>query len=174
MTWSEYAGLAQRTSSTKTPEDKVGHGILGLIGEAGEIIDIIKKQKYMGMPEETAHEKLLDEAGDFAWYIVELCTGLGYNVDEVMSDAQEYDCLNESLEEAAVNMVGMIADVHYENSDDMASIVFEDAVDVACQFMSVLDFANIDIEAMKEHNIAKLRKRYPEGFSAERSNARYQ
>ena len=71
-------------------------------------------------------------------------------------------------------MVGMIADVHYENSDDMASIVFEDAVDVACQFMSVLDFANIDIEAMKEHNIAKLRKRYPEGFSAERSNARYQ
>ena len=51
MTLSEYARLAQRTASTRTPEEKIGHGCLGLIGEAGEIVDIIKKQKYMGMPE---------------------------------------------------------------------------------------------------------------------------
>lgn len=174
MTWTEYAALAQRTSSTKTLADKVGHGILGLIGEAGEITDIIKKQKYMGLPEETAHEKLLDEAGDFAWYIAELCTGLGYSVEVAMSVASEYDCMDDSLEEAAVSLIGMLADVYYAHSDDIGSMVFDDLTDITCHFLEVLKFADIDVETMKEHNIDKLRKRYPDGFSAERSNARYQ
>ncbi len=57
---------------------------LGLTGEAGEIADLVKKMTFQGHDfDETQRQKLLEEAGDLAWYLAYLCRTLGSNFEEI-------------------------------------------------------------------------------------------
>lgn len=106
LSLNEYQAHARRTSSTCGLEqgsyDKLINGVMGMCGEAGECIDVVKKMMFQ--QHELNTEKLIEELGDVLWYCAELAGGLGVTLEEV---------------------------------------------------------------ALK--NIGKLRKRYPEGFDAERS-----
>lgn len=81
MTFDEYQALAQRTSSTKTKPDKLLNGLMGLNGEAGECIDVLKKYLFQG--HELDEEKLIDEISDVLWYCAELASGLGTSLDDI-------------------------------------------------------------------------------------------
>jgi len=107
MTGNEYQALAMRTNDRKgtdriekaiellcrpdkpkcfTPvvEDLGGvlNGCLGLAGESGEVLDMIKKWIF--------HEKGLDrehlkkEIGDVMWYVAMLCESFGFDLDEIL------------------------------------------------------------------------------------------
>lgn len=108
MTMNEYQELAHRTSNGKsilnisTGASKVINGCIGLAGEAGECVDIVKKWLFQG--HDLDRDKLIDELSDVMWYIAEAATGLGVTIEEIA-----------------------------------------------------------------QHNVEKLRRRYPDGFDAERS-----
>ena len=103
MTINEYQQLALRTLNPELDKkDVLINGVMGLCGESGEAIDIVKK--WLAQGHELDREKLAKELGDIAWYLAETAAAI---------------------------------DLPLEN-------VFQ---------------ANID----------KLKKRYPEGFSAEKS-----
>ena len=102
MTGIEYQQKAMRTASESTESELILNGVMGLNGEAGECIDIVKKHLFQG--HELNQGKLLDELSDVMWYVAITCQGIGTTLDTVM-----------------------------------------------------------------EHNIEKLKKRYPDGFSCERS-----
>lgn len=102
MTGNEYQRLALRTASGIEQYDLTLNGVMGLNGEAGECIDIVKKHLFQGHPLDT--DKLVDELGDVLWYVAITADGIGVPLEDIM-----------------------------------------------------------------QHNIDKLRKRYPDGFDAERS-----
>ena len=103
MTLNEYQKLAMTTlNPALEKKDVLINGVMGLCGESGEAIDIVKKHLHQG--HELDREKLIKELGDIAWYLAETATALDVSLEEVL-----------------------------------------------------------------ERNIEKLRSRYPEGFSAERS-----
>ena len=103
MTPNEYQKLAMTTLNPQLSQrDVLINAVMGLCGESGEAIDIVKKHLHQG--HELDREKLIKELGDIAWYLAEAATAL-----------------------------------------------------------------NIDLETVLERNIEKLKSRYPEGFSAERS-----
>ena len=103
MTINEYQKLAMTTlNPALSKTDVLLNGVMGLCGEAGEAIDIVKKHLHQG--HELDKDKLTKELGDIAWYLAETATALDISLEEVL-----------------------------------------------------------------ERNIEKLRSRYPEGFSAERS-----
>lgn len=103
MTGIEYQELAMRTANKNvTGYDQLRNAAYGLNGEAGEVIDILKKHEFQG--HELDYFNLIDELSDVMWYVALACTAIGVTVDQVM-----------------------------------------------------------------EHNINKLRKRYPDGFDSERS-----
>lgn len=81
MTLNEYQSLAQRTSSAKERTDKLLNGLMGLNGEAGECIDVLKKYYFQG--HELDGLKLIDEAGDCLWYLAEIATALGVGLDDI-------------------------------------------------------------------------------------------
>jgi len=62
--------------------DKLTLGALGLAGESGEVIDMIKKRLFQG--HEIDQEKLLDELGDVFWYYTLILQATGYSLQEVM------------------------------------------------------------------------------------------
>ena len=105
MTINEYQKLAMVTLNKEmSRKDMLINGVMGLCGESGEAIDIVKKHLAQG--HELDREKLIKELGDIAWYLAEAATALDMELEDIL-----------------------------------------------------------------QSNIEKLRKRYPEGFSSEKSAA---
>lgn len=82
MELNEYQRLAQRTRNPKLkPEQKQSNGLCGIIGEAGEIMDLYKKHYFQG--HELKKEDVIEEVGDLLWYVAELCSGWNIGIEEV-------------------------------------------------------------------------------------------
>ena len=83
MTINEYQGLAMRTSNRElSKEDHLLNGVLGLVGESGEIADLIKKQRMQGHTLDIEH--VAKELGDVCWYIAETATAIGCDMETIM------------------------------------------------------------------------------------------
>lgn len=82
MTGTEYQQKAMRTASEKSKMDLLENGVMGLCGEAGECIDVVKKYLYQGHKLDKV--KLKDELGDVLWYVAITCQSLGITLDDVM------------------------------------------------------------------------------------------
>ena len=58
------------------------YACLGLSGEVGETVDLVKKWIFHDSPLDETHLK--KEIGDVMWYIAEMCDSFGYDLDEIM------------------------------------------------------------------------------------------
>lgn len=65
-----------------TDKDVLMNALMGLCGESGEAIDVMKKHLFQGHPLDRA--KLMKELGDVAWYLAEAATGLGVPLSEIL------------------------------------------------------------------------------------------
>ncbi len=84
MTPNEYQKLAMTTLNPElSPRDVLINGVMGLCGESGEAIDIVKKHLHQGHPLD--REALIKELGDIAWYLAETATALDVSLEEVMA-----------------------------------------------------------------------------------------
>ena len=82
MTVNEYQKLAMTTLNKDLDNKEILiNGVMGLCGESGEVIDIVKKHLAQG--HELDKEKMIRELGDVAWYIAETATALGVELEEV-------------------------------------------------------------------------------------------
>jgi len=99
MTGSEYTKLAMRTNDgectdrlekriwlegrySNTDVGGVLDACLGLTGEAGEVVDLIKKWIFHEKPLDKEH--LQKELGDCCWYLAMMCYSFGFDLDEIM------------------------------------------------------------------------------------------
>jgi len=84
MTVNEYQKLAMVTANPAlNKKDMLINGVMGLCGEAGEAIDIVKKHLAQG--HDLDREKLIKELGDIAWYLAETATALDVSLDDVLT-----------------------------------------------------------------------------------------
>lgn len=82
MTVNEYQKLALTTLNPKLSKaDVLINGVMGLCGEAGEAIDLVKKHLHQG--HELDREGLKKELGDIAWYLAETAWALDLSLEEV-------------------------------------------------------------------------------------------
>ncbi|MBQ1931535.1 MAG: nucleoside triphosphate pyrophosphohydrolase family protein [Lachnospiraceae bacterium] len=83
MTINEYQKLAMTTLNKELSDrDILINGVMGLCGESGEAIDIVKKHLAQGHDLDKAH--LAEELGDIAWYLAEVVTVLGYDLEDIL------------------------------------------------------------------------------------------
>ena len=83
MTANEYQKIAMTTLNPKlSKQDVLLNGVMGLCGEAGETIDLVKKDLHQGHPLD--REKLIKELGDVAWYLAETAWALDVSLEEVL------------------------------------------------------------------------------------------
>lgn len=77
-----YQAEALRTASPY-PVDDLTRAIraLGLVGEAGEVADLVKKEVGHGHPEDVA--KVRDELGDVLWYVACLADAYGLALGDI-------------------------------------------------------------------------------------------
>ena len=82
MTVNEYQQKAMQTLNPKLDQKEVlVNSVMGLCGESGEAIDIVKKWLMQG--HELDKEHLIKELGDVAWYLAEAATALDTSLDTI-------------------------------------------------------------------------------------------
>ena len=84
MTINEYQQLAMTTANRNISQrEMLVNGVMGLCGESGETIDLVKKHLFHG--HELNRDKLIEELGDVAWYLAESCTALNVKLEDVLT-----------------------------------------------------------------------------------------
>lgn len=82
MDANEYQREAMRTAGTKNPMELLVNGVMGLNGEAGECIDMVKKHLFQG--HDLDRDKLMRELGDVAWYLAITAYAIDFPLGEVL------------------------------------------------------------------------------------------
>ena len=82
MEINEYEKLAMATLNKNIKkEDILINSAMGLCGESGEVIDLIKKHLFQG--HELNKDDLVKELGDVAWYLAEAAYALDVSLEEI-------------------------------------------------------------------------------------------
>ncbi|MBQ4550292.1 MAG: GNAT family N-acetyltransferase [Oscillospiraceae bacterium] len=83
LTANEYQKKAMTTlNPALSKQDVLLNGVMGLCGEAGECIDLVKKHLHQGHPLDS--EKLAKELGDVAWYLAETAWALDISLEDIL------------------------------------------------------------------------------------------
>ena len=83
LTANEYQKKAMTTlNPALSKQDVLLNGVMGLCGEAGECIDLVKKHLHQGHPLD--REKLCKELGDVAWYLAETAWALDIPLEDIL------------------------------------------------------------------------------------------
>ena len=83
MRVNEYQELAMTTLNPElSKRDVLINSVMGLCGESGEAIDIVKKHLAQG--HELDKEALIKELGDVAWYLAETAYALDVPLEDVL------------------------------------------------------------------------------------------
>lgn len=79
----KYQELAMKTLNPEIDKKElILNAAMGLCGESGEAIDLVKKHLFQG--HDLDDEKLIKELGDVAWYLAEAATALNVNLSEIL------------------------------------------------------------------------------------------
>ena len=161
MTLNEYQTLAARTIATDDKAEMESHALYGLTAEIGELMD-----SCFG----TDVDHTIKECGDVCWMIAQLCTAPEWFLGDIVQDLGE--CWGMSCAAYAAIENGLLNGTYQkvlqghrwdvETAKRALSDIFRNVMGVAGCCGSSPDH-------VLQTNIEKLKARYPDGFSADRS-----
>jgi len=87
MELNDYQREARKTALYPDFGSNAIYPTLGLVGEAGEVADKVKKilRDKDGVFDEESKDAIKFELGDVLWYISQLSSELGYELEEIAS-----------------------------------------------------------------------------------------
>ena len=85
MDFNSYQKKARLTAQYPDLGSNNIYPTLGLVGEAGEVAEKVKKviRDKNGIFDDESKKSIKKELGDVLWYISNLCTELNFNLDDV-------------------------------------------------------------------------------------------
>ena len=85
MNFEEYQQKSQKTAFYPDVGKNIAYPTLGLMGEAGEIANKVKKiyRDDKGKLTDDRKEMLRKELGDVLWYVAQVSTELGLSLDDI-------------------------------------------------------------------------------------------
>lgn len=82
MKANKYQRKVMKTANNDLTEcQALQDGVMGLNGESGECIDIVKKHLFQGHDLDEKH--LAEELGDVAWYLAYTANTIGYSLNDI-------------------------------------------------------------------------------------------
>jgi hypothetical protein len=155
MDFKTYMNCALETCNPLTHKDRLDMCILGLYGESGEVADLIKKSSFHG--HELDNDKLIKELGDVCWYVAVSLDTVGHTLSGPITPLVFFG----NVEAATFLSYHVGRYVNCLCTDNFPVGTAKTVLETIAWFA--------DLNTILETNVAKLRKRYPDGFSFERS-----
>lgn len=156
MNITQYQELAKRTMNCNlTKSQRRNNWRYGLMGEFGELVDLLKKERFHGHPR--VKEPMVKEIGDVFWYMAaiesEECRVLQVAINKSLPELDTDTLIKRT--HAAISKLVL-------GDDQYMSIVMSGILEICRRY-------EINPEEVLKTNIAKLEERYPEEFSTEDS-----
>ena len=170
MNWTEYQTAAQRTADT-TQADEIRRELcaLGLIGETGEVAELLKHA--LSHDEPVDRHRLMLELGDVCWYAVEALSISGAARSKVGVDTRNDGIIG--LAFFASQLATALTECQDRRADSASRYDFDDLLSYVLLCVNrVSQRHGITFTDVLQGNIDKLRKRHPDGFSVEASRNR--
>lgn len=83
MKINEYQNMALSTMNKNlSKKEQLINSVMGLCGESGEAIDLVKK--HLAHDHELDRQHLIEELGDIAWYLAEAADALDVSLEEIL------------------------------------------------------------------------------------------
>lgn len=168
----DYQRLAMRTSPDG--HDRMLNGCMGLIGESGEVVDIVKKWKFQsGDHAQLPKDKLIEELGDVLWYCAEVSTAQmvemmpavkAMGLEDIQYDGKLHV---EALFLAKLTQSMTDAWLYPDEYQPEPLYIVACIIDLISYILKT--YCGSTLEECMERNIEKLKRRYPDGFDPERS-----
>jgi NTP pyrophosphatase (non-canonical NTP hydrolase) len=175
----EYQIAAMRTAVLRGNQFNMEHSILGLTTEIGELVTNIKRMVIYGkVADEAMLANMKEEVGDILWYIPLGMQVVGLKFENAFW-AAEFRAM--SLVEATREMVAGLGHLNdFVTAEACISGFTPKSIEAITQAYgriiagagSVGNFLGSSILQLCGQNIAKLRLRYPDKFTAELAEAR--
>lgn len=176
-TWNDYAKQALALANHDlTIEDAREVALLGLMGEAGELCDMVKKVIGQGHEtDEAFRQKFLLELGDLCWYVNHATHYLGTAIHK-LATAETLTTFERSVPMMPIcNPARSVRAI-------MRQVVELDKLGAGHPFTSGCKLTRITVEVVRlnraygfnmrevlQANLDKLHARYPAGFESQRS-----
>lgn len=169
----EYQKLAERTCVDLGSDDKnANHMWLGIITEAGEILDVLKKN--LAYKKEVDLVNLGEEFADTMWYVANSANFIGGAFGEIEEGTEEYS-LTQSIREYYKEYVNVPIKT-MEEKIEFTILFYRDFIThfnslnllqlyITVRF--IVDYWGFDFYQILTNNIEKLKVRYPEKFTEE-------
>jgi len=164
-------------------EKEISAYALGLAGEAGEVVDLLKKSWGHGHPLDV--EKLKKELGDALWYVVALALQFGLPISAYTQRRLIDDTAPEQRGKRALHIIRLVGRVcgylegtwysergHFTAPDGLQRALTRDLGCIFDQLEQLGLEHGLTLGSILQANVDKLRLRYPNGFSTEASIAR--
>lgn len=171
----QYQELSRRTA----PKDMaLTNIVMGLVGEGGEIVDLIKKHIFHNHPIDTAFKVNLEkEIGDYLWYLARI---LDYGGTEFAEKSMSFDYIQKQCaKQVEVDGIIKVALLFGFKNGAVASrplneveVMYWDIKTLMNCVCAIAQHYEVSLEQAAINNIIKLAQRYPQGFSSEDSVAR--
>jgi len=157
MTLDEYQVLAARTlDPTQTAEELGANIILGLIGETGEVAELIKKNRFHGR--QLQLDSLVKECGDVLWYTAAEFTGSGMKMSVI--ELEDFPQIDAKVAQCPLTDTLAVIGIYRT----IAGGDVEAAANRMCMLSRLLQNNGSTLAAAAAGNIAKLEARWPNGF----------
>ena len=175
----DYHRLAMRTSP-RDGHDKVDNGMLGLLGETGELVDLLKKHEYQSEPGTPFPiMAAVNELGDVLWYLEELADGMNTSLNAISPlSFMGLDRMTHGIKSLPTPRA-VILNLSGHANKIRRAVQKGNRADIELQIRRMLyccawlaRIAGIPMAEVAARNIEKLMKRYPEGFDAKISMKR--
>lgn len=164
----EFQQAAERTAARKNPKDDAEHFGLGLIGEVGELADLIKKIRFQGHPVDD--EKIEEELSDILWYLATTASTFEWELEipPLIHEVGEEKLLQivSSLALEVAHFYFQIIMGHHNIEQQFITVTLEYSLLLSWFEKSPQELADVVNE--------KLKKRYPDGFDTQASIERGQ
>ncbi|EMG7858511.1 nucleoside triphosphate pyrophosphohydrolase family protein, partial [Enterobacter hormaechei] len=85
ITYSDYQESVRK--SDKLPTDNPRFIVLGLVGEVGDLVSLVKKEQRDSLKANTIEEHLHEELGDVLWYVTSIINRENFRIDNIVNNA---------------------------------------------------------------------------------------
>jgi NTP pyrophosphatase (non-canonical NTP hydrolase) len=158
INYNNYEELASTTcKDLKTESANILHMKMGIITEAAEVVDILKKKHAYGKEIDTPHLK--EELGDIMWYAANYCKFMNMDFANVIDNITYEPLYDRSTDFSLYELMELI--VINATALDINSVY--DIIDLTLYAIEQVDGT---LDEVLTTNIKKLAARYPEGFSS--------
>ena len=157
MTLNEYQTLAARTIATDDKVDMERHALHGMVAEAGEILESIN---------EGDEDHIIKELGDLFWMIAEFCTANSWFLEDIY-DLHKHATEDDGLWIEIGRLHGMFQKIYQGHHLDDVQLR-DQTSRIIYSAIQIVGF-HCRLWVCLERNIEKLKARYPDGFSTDRS-----